>query len=311
VDAGGRPALAGAIRHGVRAHVSEPAVAAVELAALQSFLEFALDPAQRKGQLARTDLSAAAETLADVFRKRTPKHTVQPRKTPGGRLNEEELAQVRRLIGSPARRPGAENPFGERVAYRNWLLFEVSIATGFRVSELAALTVSSVPRGRDLMKLRDISGAAWDPRREEAGTKTFARNIPIPQWLIEHLWEYLDNPREPWGRSQKGRNQALWTAPDGKPLSVRQTSRVFHEIGRAAGFRVTAHRPRHRFVYEVLGRMDPQTARELTGHSSSQGLRPYAEERLGEQAQEKHRAGHEAIAAFLRSGHEAGHLEES
>lgn len=301
VDTAGRPHVAGAIRGNGRTTVSDPAVTVLEFGALHHFLRFALDPAQRKGGPSRApDLDAVVDRLAAAFD--VPPPETVPRKTPGGRLLDAEVEAVRALIACPDAVPGEGNPFDRWTAFRNWLLFEVALATGFRVSELAALTVASVPRGRDLMSLRDVRGAAWDPRLEDPGSKTFGRDIPISDDLIVMLWEYLNNTKQPWGRSPRARHPSLWTTRSGEPLSVRQIARIFCEIGIAVGFRVTPHRPRHRFVYNLLDRMDTDTACELSGHSSARGIRPYAAERQREQAQEQHRAGYEATAAFLRAG---------
>lgn len=300
IDTRGRPHLAGRVAGGFRLTYSEPEVISPKLGVIRSFLAFALDPECRKGKPIREDLRAAAlRDLEATIDRIMPAPIVKDRKTPGGPLTNEEVEVIRREIACfdgtiPTR------VFPIRTAYRNWLLFEVAYATGFRVAELAALTLASLPTHSDKIRLRDDREAGWDGfRREEAGSKTFGRDIPVEEWLLEHLQTYVDEHRAPWGRKSARGVLALWTRGDGRPLSVRQIERIFQKIGEAVDIRLTVHRLRHRFVDRVVSMMDPRAAIELTGHSSERGLRRYIHEMTRRKAQELHREMHRSLSTGL------------
>ena len=292
IDTRGRPHLAGRIAGGFRLTVSEPEVILPKLTVVQSFLSAALKPAVRKGRPISADAQKrAVEAIKDEIEQVSDSCVIviRDRKTPGGPLTDDEVMAIRSKIACFDGRIPTE-VFSPGTAYRNWLLFECAYATGFRASELAALTRASVPSHGDLIRLRDDREAEWDKYRyEEAGSKTFGRNLPVPEWLLDHLRRYVDEDRECWGRKGRRDVPALWTRADGAPLSVRQIERIFKQIGDAVGIRLTAHRARHRFTDETLEDMDPGTAKELTGHSSERSLKPYTHERGRRRAEATHR----------------------
>lgn len=290
IDTRGRPHLIGRIAGGFRLTYSEPEVVTPKLSIIRSFLIFALDPEQRQGKPISERLKAEAlQDLEVTLNAVMPAIVTKDRKTPGGRLTDEECDAIRRKIACSDRKISTE-VFSLRTAYRNWLLFEVAYATGFRVAELAALTLASLPTHSDMIRLRDDREAGWDSfRREEAGSKTFGRDIPVPEWLLEHLQAYADEYRAPWGRKGTRGVPALWTRGDGLPLSVRQIERIFQKIGNAVGFRLTVHRPRHRFVDNALSMMDAHAAKEITGHSSVRSLQRYTHEMTRKRAEDFHR----------------------
>ena len=301
IDTKGRPELIARIGGGFKLTVSEPEVIVPKLDTMSDFLMFALDPAQRKGRPCRGDLARARHILKREIRKRRQHIKVKERKTEGGRLTDEQVKAVRAKIGWKGGNP-LTNLWAPCVAMRNWLIFEVAFETGFRVSELAALTRSSLPQFSDQIKLDPDPQAEWDDRLEEAGSKTFGRLIPVTDDLLFLLSEYVEASHKPWGRRAKRGIEALWTRSDGGPLSVRMIEKVFEQISRAVGFRVTAHRLRHGYIYETLGTTsDLRAVIELSGHSSVEGLKPYMRERLHEQAAEIQRNAYKHVRRELDS----------
>lgn len=284
VDTKGHPELIARIDRGFRRTVSEPEVIAPKLDTMREFLLFALDPAQRKGKPSLGDLDLARLAVRKAIKARRPKVVQKPRKTEGGRLTAEQRDAIRAKIGWVGGAPRTKL-WTPGVAMRNWLIFEVSYETGFRVSELAALTIKSLPKFSDKLLLEDDREAAWDRRLEEAGSKTFGRGIPVSLGLIYLLKDYVMKTGKPWGRKAKHGIEALWTRSDGEPLSVRMIEKVFEQISEAVGFRVTAHRQRHALTYNMLGTTeDLEAIMQITGHSSELGLKPYIIERQREEA---------------------------
>jgi integrase len=156
-------------------------------------------------------------------------------------LSREEVERVRSVID-----PGATvNPFKKCVRFRNWLIFELMLATGIRRGELLKLKLQHLPVGsKTTLSIIRAPDDKADPRRHEPQVKTRIREIPLHQWLARMLWRYVQQYRPTRDKSQT----YLFTSTRGGPMSSGAINWIFSFLVRTC-------------VSDLNGELSPHTMR--------------------------------------------------
>lgn len=136
-------------------------------------------------------------------------------------LTREEIEEIRQFI-----KPGSErNPFKKSVQFRNYLIFELMLATGIRRGELLKIQLKHLPYGAKI-KLCVVRAPddTHDPRRNEPQVKTRTREIPLPKRLAVDLWRYVQKYRK---AGSNGNAYLFTSGRDGLPLSLGGVNWIF------------------------------------------------------------------------------------
>jgi len=134
---------------------------------------------------------------------------------------------------------------------RDRAILELLYATGVRVSELAALSVSDV-------RLVDETIRVMGKGRKE-------RIVPFGKPALEALIAYMQR------RPRYGDAKALFLNRNGRRLTGRSIERIVEKYGRQAGLgrSISPHVLRHSFATHLLDRgADLRSVQELLGHRS-------------------------------------------
>jgi len=141
------------------------------------------------------------------------------------------------------------------LAIRNRAMFELTYASGLRVSEVLGLAVSGV----------DLGGACVTV----TGKGDKQRVVPFGREAARWLGAYLERARPRLAGRQ--RHGTLFVNARGGPLSRMGFWKLLRERARAAGLagRVHPHALRHSFATHLLeGGADLRVVQELLGHAS-------------------------------------------
>ncbi|MBW2064582.1 MAG: tyrosine recombinase XerC [Deltaproteobacteria bacterium] len=207
-----------------------------KISSIRSFLRFL----ETRGQIA---LNPAEEIRAPKEEKYVPSY-----------LSVDEMF---RLIDAPDR----QNPLG----MRDVAILEVLYSCGIRVSELAALDVTSVDFEQRLVRVK--------------GKGNRERIVPIGHRAVKAIREYLDESRPL--RRRAGLEQAkgpLFLNYRGGRITPRSVDRIVKRYERECGLRspITPHSLRHTFATHLLdGGADLRSVQELLGHSSLSTTQKY------------------------------------
>lgn len=218
-------------------------------------------------------------------------------------------AEVKKLRAYWQAAAEAENGDDYRPATHAWMVVDLALGTGLRVSELAALKVEDIDfkgcsisverrkKKRTLAKLQKaLSDSETLARLPGTHPDILARlqkdiaklksklasahkmngnstrdEIPLAPELAKHLWAYLD-----------GRTSGPVVLGQRGPLTRRGWQLAWNAALQKAGVRhVKMHGSRHTFASAVWAQMvregnpDPRVLQELLGHSSSQTTEIY------------------------------------
>ena len=188
---------------------------------------------------------------------------------------------VVRLIDAAAARDGAQ---GLRLA----CMVELVYASGLRVSELLALTLSALARDPAYLMVRGKGGKdRLAPLNDTARTAVKAYLAVRPAFLGAPAKTAAKADENPW----------LFPSRGGR-LSTRRFAQMLDEAASAAGIdpgKVSPHVLRHAFATHLLeGGADLRVVQTLLGHadiSTTQIYTHVAEDRLREVVQTKHPLG--------------------
>ena len=135
-------------------------------------------------------------------------------------LTRDEVETIRQVI-----KPGAkQNPFRRSVQFRNYLIFELMLATGIRRGELLKLKLSHLPVGsKTTLSVVRSPDDKDDPRRNEPQVKTRMREIPLHRQLRVDLWKYVQKHR----RSSPNNPYLFTSERGGTPLDSGGVNWVF------------------------------------------------------------------------------------
>jgi integrase len=135
-------------------------------------------------------------------------------------LRREEVDEIRQII-----KPGArQNPYKRVVQFRNYIIFELMLATGIRRGELLKIKLKHLPIGsKTNLSIVKTPDDLADPRRQEPQVKTRMREIPLHRKLSVQLWKYTQKHRK-----KSENNQYLFTSTrGGHPLTSGGINWVF------------------------------------------------------------------------------------
>ncbi len=156
-----------------------------------------------------------------------------------------------------------EQPSGENPRQlRDRAILELLYATGIRVSELIALTVSDVNLQLGFLHCRGS-------RKE--------RVIPFGNCAREALLRYLENGREPLRTDAE--NQILFLNYSGGSMSRQGVWKLIRRYGEQAGItkEVTPHSLRHAFAAHMIENgADLRSVQEMMGHADITAIQIYA-----------------------------------
>jgi integrase len=194
--------------------------------------------------------------LLDDLRLSLPVHReVEP-------LSGRELEVLDDLLAPNASGEFSLSPFDGDAAQRTWVLYQVLRWSGMRLGEALKLRIEDVPpREGDAEKIiREVEGTALsvsirrrvddlaDHRKIEPSVKRFGRSVPMPDAVLELLWEYIDSlpTTTPY---------LIRTAEGSRALSYSRASKICFEI--------RAHAAR---LFEERYPGDPHTLNALRWH---------------------------------------------
>jgi len=165
------------------------------------------------------------------------------------------ISEVRRLLSEPAKLSTAE-------AKRDKTMLELLYATGLRASELMALNVADID-----LKAGSVRCYGRGPR---------VRFVPIDQYIIQVVREYLDNFRLELLSDEK--EVALFLNRRGERLTRQGFWQIIQGYADKAGLsaKVTPRSLRHSFAaHKLRGGADLQSVQKLLGHAHISTTRVY------------------------------------
>ncbi|PWC52751.1 hypothetical protein TSH7_33040 [Azospirillum sp. TSH7] len=181
---------------------------------------------------------------------------ITPRIRNAADLYQRALAALAGIEGKPETRP-----FAHATAFRDALMFALTIARPIRRRTLAGLRV-----GQHLRPTSD--GFLIQLEREDLKCEG-PMSFPLPASLVPHMARYLDHHR-PW-LLQGHAHDALWITREGLPMTLNGVSSRFERATPAVlGERINPHLLRH-CAATSIAIDDPQGARltaALLGHST-------------------------------------------
>jgi integrase len=163
---------------------------------------------------------------------------------------------------------------------RDRLILEVFLATGMRVSELAALTVANVMLDARPPRVL-VRGSVHDPNCTKNGR---SRQVPFRQTyasLPRRLGDWIHHERDPEGRSQRpelflGSPRVAWKNGAPTPLGIYGFERLCTRIGERARIHFSPHILRHTWATRLVNAgVQPLHLMEVGGWSSIEMLRRY------------------------------------
>lgn len=226
------------------------------------FMEWALESAnwtlctRLERDRRERDSAMRLRMLLDDLRLALPVHReVEP-------LSSRELEVLDDLLAPNASGEFSLSPFEGAAARRTWVLYQVLRWSGMRLGEALKLRIEDIPpREDDAEKIiREVEGTALsvsihrraddlaDHRRIEPSVKRFGRSVPMPDAVLELIWEYIDSlpTTTPY---------LIRTAEGSRALSYSRASKLCFEI--------RAHAAR---LFEERYPGDPHTLNNLRWH---------------------------------------------
>jgi integrase len=171
--------------------------------------------------------------------------------TPIGRQKYMDLDEIHRLRTVSEARKITDLAKGRYQGVHIWMVVDLALSTGLRVSEMAALKVEDIDLKRGAMKIVRLKRS-----------KKKAEAMAIGQDLIQHLREYLD-----WAEIKKGH---LFVGQRG-PLTAQGLQRVWKRAIMLAGLpgELSIHCARHSMAVHLLKKTkNLRQVQKQLGHAS-------------------------------------------
>jgi integrase len=142
---------------------------------------------------------------------------------------------IRKAIGPDELGHFPENVFSEETRLRNWVMFEMDLGLGERISELLTTRVEHIP-------LNAVDSQFFVPRQQDANDdprkrrrprgKTNERFVPIMDpSILPWILLYRDSP-PPVGRSDPNFSTPFFfVTEDGQPISISTANYIIKKIG--------------------------------------------------------------------------------
>lgn len=155
--------------------------------------------------------------------------------------------------------------FMEEIKGHRWeLIYLIAIGGGLREGEILALRPSDVQIttgvvyvSRSLQYLAGEGLVVSEPK-----TATAKRNVPLPEFVLIPLREYLDSLKE--------NQQFLFETSNGTPVSPRNLLRHYHSVLKSLGLpKMPFHNLRHLSAsLALMAGVNPKTVQQRLGHST-------------------------------------------
>jgi integrase len=122
------------------------------------------------------------------------------------------------------------NPFQQRVRYRNWLIIVLLLVFGYRRSEILKICTEDLKLwgASPTITLVRRPGDPRDPRGDEPNVKTLGRELPLTKTLARILSDFVLYHRPQFPGSEK--SPFLLFSANARPLSKRQVNSVMSQI---------------------------------------------------------------------------------
>ncbi|MBC8376199.1 MAG: tyrosine-type recombinase/integrase [FCB group bacterium] len=178
--------------------------------------------------------------------------------TPKKFMNPEEVRSLRRVAEDAA--IVAERR-GRMLAIRDWMILDLALQSGLRVSELAALKEEDLFLRGEAAMLTVVQGK---------GGKT--RNVRLTPDLRSHLRKYLH-----WKHGIGKTGKHVFFSDRRDQMSIKTIENVFKKYSRLAGIiGKTIHSTRHTFATQLLRKTkNLKLVQQMLGHASLQTTQVY------------------------------------
>ena len=141
-------------------------------------------------------------------------------------LSAEALRSIRRHLPIPSDVTDKQSA----IALRDRALFELTLATAGRRSEIVLLELGDVDLPEETVTFKQPSTTNLRARRDRAGLKTRGRCLPIPEWVADLQHRYLEEAR-PLLEVRRRPSRALFlSSRDGRRLSAGHLNTLLHRI---------------------------------------------------------------------------------
>lgn len=169
-------------------------------------------------------------------------------------LSEAQVAQVLAVVDPQS----PENPWkNDFVRKRNQLIVQTLHALGVRGGELLKLKTSDLKPANSSVRVTRSPDDPTDRRLRQPQAKTRARELGLSPVLVGHLLAFITTERRQIPLARK--HPFIFTAEDGKPLSMSSLYKLFATLRRKCPFlsqSLTAHVLRYTATDEFLAQLD-------------------------------------------------------
>lgn len=218
---------------------------------------------------------------------------------------DEEIAAIEQFL-KPNNRSSA---VGERIAYRDYLMWRMAIELGLRKGEILAMRTSDCPTRNapyfKIVRIEERGSDYTDPRPNPPRPKTLSRDLGLlfdstvfPKLVSDYVSAYRYKIVVINGKKQKQfllQHKFLIVAHNGEPLSLRAADDVAKAIKRGTGVDFNWHLARHSFfnrAYAAVAGAEDADARTAQiadivhwgGWESSKSLEVYSRRARAERA---------------------------
>jgi integrase len=250
--------------------------------------------------------SLDVERLIEAQKRAWKSVLIKVRKDPAAPdMLDEEIAAIEQFL-KPNNRSSA---VGERIAYRDYLMWRMAIELGLRKGEILAMRTSDCPtRNAPYFKIERIEerGSDYaDPRPNPPRPKTLSRDLGLlldstvfPKLVSDYVSAYRYKMVVINGKKQKRfllQHKFLIVAQNGEPLSLRAADDVAKAIKCGTGVDFNWHLARHSFfnrAYAAVAGAEDEDARTTQiadivhwgGWESAKSLEVYSRRARAERA---------------------------
>lgn len=180
-------------------------------------------------------------------------------------LNQESNAgkpltdQQEEILWSAIQPDSPENPWNQKLKFRNYLIVRTYLETGMRRGELMSIYANDLKHGEYKINLVKRRNNPRDSRGNKAEVKTTGRTLPITRELAQLLQNYILEDRR--GKSDQSLKKArrhpfLFTSRTGAPIPMTSVTNIFEKLNRIGELdHISPHDLRYTFTEKLTKKL--------------------------------------------------------